>query len=41
MQELIKTTVDDQGKIAVSGRELYKFLEVTERYTICGMKLEK
>ena len=33
MQELIKTTVDDQGKIAVSGRELYKFLEVTERYS--------
>lgn len=33
MQELVKTTVDDQGKIAVSGRELYKFLEVTERYS--------
>ncbi|MCO6528725.1 MAG: antA/AntB antirepressor family protein [Lactobacillus sp.] len=33
MQELIKTTVDENGKIAVSGRELYKFLEIETQYT--------
>ncbi|RMC36011.1 phage antirepressor Ant [Lactobacillus sp. ESL0236] len=41
MQELIKTTIDSSGKIAVSGRELHKFLEIETPYTkwftrMCG-----
>jgi len=42
MQELIKTTIDSSGKIAVSGRELHKFLEIETPYTkwftrMCGL----
>ena len=33
MNELIKTVTRDDGTIAVSGRELYKFLEVNDNYT--------
>ena len=33
MNELIKTIRRDDGTIAVSGRELYKFLEVNDNYT--------
>lgn len=33
MNELIKTFTRDDGTIAVSGRELYKFLEVNDNYT--------
>lgn len=41
MKELIKTTVDENGKIAVGGRELHKFLEIETPYTkwftrMCG-----
>ena len=30
---LIKITENERGEPTVSGRELYKFLEVTERYS--------
>ena len=33
MNELIKTTTNEQGEILVSGRELYEFLEVNSNYT--------
>lgn len=33
MNELIKTTVSENGEILVSGRELHEFLESSERYS--------
>lgn len=33
MKELIKTQENENGQIVVSGRELYKFLGATERYS--------
>lgn len=33
MNELIKTTVNENGEILVSGRELHEFLESSERYS--------
>lgn len=33
MNELIKVTTNENDEQLVSGRELYKFLEVTERYS--------
>jgi len=33
MNQLIKTTTNDEGDIIVSGRELHFFLEVKEKYT--------